>query len=45
MDGLGKRDKMKNAKWKMSPHMTGGVVPEASDTELKVLGIIEQDAR
>ena len=45
MDGLGKRDKMKNAKRKMSPHMTGVVVPEASDTELKVLGIIEQDAR
>ena len=38
--------KMKNAKRKVSRRMTGGVVgmPEATDTELKVLGIIGQDA-
>ena len=38
--------KMKNAKRKVSRRMTGGGVgmPEATDTELKVLGIIGQDA-
>ena len=38
--------KMKNAKGKLSRRMTGGGVgmPEATDTELKVLGITGQDA-